>query len=308
MIWPEHTILLAPPREFYFHPRVERGLVGLSQHVCSESMQGWMMDGWRDMRLPADKTTLIRHANRSSRLVSREPKWYAHRDGAVKGCLSRRVGGFMSAAPNAIAINQSLEHHWVCHLTKVIHKKTLNLATLYVELQYSPTNDWSRTEFNDWRNQPSPTAWLGVKKVTDIVVPFTFPEDDLKLLNIAGLGSYDCPVYGLRTEYEAKAVRYEGIIKECASRLEEMTTGKAHRPDMYTKLDHTWSPAKVRKTVKHYRFRLDQIQKRFKEQLEPVAEGQAAVNKFIHERAWKAALLGALQAAELTIKKGDHDQ
>jgi hypothetical protein len=307
MICSEHAILLAPPREFYYHPRVERGLVGLSPHVCSDSLMEWMIDGWRETRLPLDKHALIRSSTLGTRLVAREQKWYAHNGGAVKGHISRRSGKYLSNGANVIAINQSWRNRWVCSLTQTTHKLT-KLTTLHVELRHSPSSDWTTTKWNDWKNEPTPTVWQDTSKIKDIIVPFSFEEDGLKIPQIAGLKGYDCPVYGLRMEYGGKITRYEEIITQCEMRLDEMTTGKAHRPDLYTRLDHTWSPAKVRRYCKSTRLKLTSVEDRFKRQLEPVAEAQAAVNKLVHERAWKAALLGALQAAELTVKKGDHDQ
>ena len=310
MIWPEHAILLKPPKEFFTHPRVERGLAGLSPHVCNSILMAGLQEGWQGNRFPLNKAGLIRYASTDSLRLKRESSWYVREDGsAVKGCVSRRAGAMTHTVASAISINQSLSNRWTCHLTRTTDPET-KLSTAYVELEWSPTTAWQNARF-DWRDEAKYTPWEDTtgRLVKQIIIPFTFASDEWKVpRHISGGSSYDCPVYGVRKEYEGKIIRCNLRIDECQRRLDEMDSGRPHRPDMFSTVDHTWTAGKVRRLLKLSERSKRTAEERYAPQLERVADSQAKINQIVHDRAWKAALLGSLQAAELTIKQGDHDQ
>ncbi len=309
------VLYLNPPEEIYSSAVVERGLIGFASHILNPKSPelSLLRDVWEGNTLHSMSAAFMLR-DKGPRKFGFGDK-YTHRSTHQGKSDVTTIYDVLlpnsiiyPSTENLLGVNRfclGLPHYpkglfWTATLgfTK---KRAHVLLTQYrdsgpVSPLYRPFQQKRSSVLIDGKG----------KSVERIIIPFTYSSDDLDLWLLFEYATY-LPAGMLPLVEKA---REQGIseIKRLKNVLAKLIKHISRDPfdERVTGMPYTLTGKKLEQQIERTQLRLDVTKRALSRDIPLLARVQAEINHLTLKRAWKAAMLGMLQVAELKYV-GDHD-
>ncbi len=311
------SIYIYPPLDFYTSPVVHRGLTGFSPHVLEsrvgeEVVLRKLWDGL--LVAPSDSALLSSMAERQSftgnSLLTRDV--HATDSKVYHGTWQRQTGSlllepFLLRLPNFPA-----PLFWQASLTTTQARASVRLHLVETTRFFSSGRSRHIREAIDHEMRDDQD-----ETISEILIPFTFPPDmwDAKLLHKHAdkhrFSDHMSLVHEFKSSTSAELDSLTRYVVEQEDEYERARKNKPFLPDGKT-WEQVFATAKraggkaeylteITGHINDSKARIVELRKNYKAEVTHLARAQSEINRLALERGWKAAMLGMMQAAELTL-------